>query len=424
MLRPEREEQALREAGRTDVSRTVSGMLVALFLATVVLVPLLEPILSDSSDLVEVALGVPPTVRAARQDGLLAANRALLAGMKRFEDSMEEESFLRDWVLPGTQHMLGTLGVGNEQAYLGREGWLFLRADFDHVTGPGFLEARVLRSAHLEGSRAADPLPAILALDRDLAARGVELIVMPTPVKPTVHPEFLRADGDGPIHNPSFSDFVDRLESAGIQVFDPSIVLAAEKARGQGPVYLRTDTHWNASTVELTARELADVLENLVDQSRASTQQFVRRHASVAGQGDIARLLRHSDAQEAWTSEKTEVSRVLTRQGRPWKPDRDSEVLLLGDSFTNVYSEAALGWGTGAGLAEQLSFELGRPVDRIAINAGGSWSSRQALARAAGTSSGMDRLAGKRVVVYQFATRELSNGDWKLLDIPAVPGSN
>ena len=28
------------------------------------------------------------------------------------------------------------------------------------------------------------------------------------------------------------------------------------------------------------------------------------------------------------------------------------------------------------------------------------------------------RLAGNRVVVYQFATRELSMGDWRLLGLP------
>ena len=40
---PEREIQALREAGRTEVSRPLAAALAALFLATVVAVPLLRP---------------------------------------------------------------------------------------------------------------------------------------------------------------------------------------------------------------------------------------------------------------------------------------------------------------------------------------------------------------------------------------------
>ena len=105
---------------------------------------------------------------------------------------------------------------------------------------------------------------------------------------------------------------------------------------------------------------------------------------------------------------------VLDAAGRPWRRDPAAEVLLLGDSFTNVYSDPALGWGRGAGLAEQLACELGRPVDKLALNAG-AWATRQALARAvAGCRA---RLAGKRVVVYQFAGRELSSGDWRLVDL-------
>jgi len=89
-------------------------------------------------------------------------------------------------------------------------------------------------------------------------------------------------------------------------------------------------------------------------------------------------------------------------------------VLLLGDSFTNVYSDPSLGWGGGAGLAEQLGYHLQRPVDRIALNAGGAHAARQALAQEQG---GTVRLAGKRVVIYQFAKRELSGGDWRLIDL-------
>ena len=420
--RPEREELALQEVGRTEVSRGIAALLVALFLSTVAMVPVLEPLLSDPSEVLEVALSVlPETVQTAQGDGLLAANRALLDRLQLLEEALEDSSFLRSSVLPPTQYVLRTyLGVGNEQVYLGRDGWLFLRADFEHVTGSGFLDPERLRREDREGARAADPLPAIVALDRDLAARGIELVVMPTPVKPTVHPEFLTrsAGAHGPIHNPSFGEFLDRLQAEDVVVFDPSTAFSAAKARGEGPLYLRTDTHWTPPTVELAAAELAALLDSVVRWNRPATERFVRRHASVTGQGDLDRLLEGSAAREVGEAERTEVARIVDRRGRAWTPDRESEVLLLGDSFANIYSDAALGWGTGAGLAEQLSFSLGRSVDRIAVNAGGSWSSRQALVRAAGTTTGSDRLAGKRVVVYQFATRELSTGDWKVLAIP------
>jgi len=100
--------------------------------------------------------------------------------------------------------------------------------------------------------------------------------------------------------------------------------------------------------------------------------------------------------------------------------------LLLGDSFTNIYAVRSafaqsedgvpLDWGESAGLAEQLSHHLGRPVDRIARNAGGSHSTRRDLAR--DLARGGDRLDGVRVVVWQFAVRELSHGDWPVIPLP------
>ena len=92
-------------------------------------------------------------------------------------------------------------------------------------------------------------------------------------------------------------------------------------------------------------------------------------------------------------------------------PTETADVLLLGDSFTNIYSLASMGWGDSAGLAEQLSYALGRPLDRIVQNDDGAFATRALLQRA-----GPERLAGKRVVIWQFAARELMSGDWKVIE--------
>ena len=60
------------------------------------------------------------------------------------------------------------------------------------------------------------------------------------------------------------------------------------------------------------------------------------------------------------------------------------------------------------------------------MNDNGAFATRRRLARE--LARGRDRLAGKQVVVWQFAMRELSEGDWKLVDMtlgsPAVSGSS
>jgi hypothetical protein len=101
--------------------------------------------------------------------------------------------------------------------------------------------------------------------------------------------------------------------------------------------------------------------------------------------------------------------------------EQPSEVLLLGDSFSNIYSLSALGWGEKAGFAEHLSYWLKQPVEKIAINDNGSFATRQELLRA--TNAGVDPLAGKKVVIWEFVSRELVQGDWKLIDLSAVKES-
>ena len=91
---------------------------------------------------------------------------------------------------------------------------------------------------------------------------------------------------------------------------------------------------------------------------------------------------------------------------------------MLGDSFSNIYSLESMGWGTSAGLVEQLSYALRRPIDRLVQNDEGAFATRAMLQRDPA------RLDGKRVVVYQFAARELAGGDWKVIRLPAAEAGN
>ena len=87
-------------------------------------------------------------------------------------------------------------------------------------------------------------------------------------------------------------------------------------------------------------------------------------------------------------------------------------------------SAARSGWGDASGFAPQLSRELGRPLDVIAQNDSGAFATRQALGRE--LAAGNDRLAGKRVVIWEFASRELSVGDWQRVawDVAGKPVQN
>src|SRR5262249_42857212 len=115
---------------------------------------------------------------------MLAANRVLLRHIEEYEKQLEERSLLRRRLLGPTQQWLTAIaGLGNEKAYVGREGWLFYRPDVDYLTGPGFLEADALRRRSIAGKQHVaapqpDPRPSILEFHQQLARRGIRLVIM------------------------------------------------------------------------------------------------------------------------------------------------------------------------------------------------------------------------------------------------------
>ena len=125
--------------------------------------------------------------------------------------------------------------------------------------------------------------------------------------------------------------------------------------------------------------------------------------------GDIVPMLDLPEGQRLYPPESVWLRRVVNADGTVWRSSSDADVLVLGDSFSNMYSLESMGWSTSAGFVEQLSYALRRPIDRILQNDDGAFATRAMLARDAG------RLKNTRVVVYQFAERELAFGNWKII---------
>jgi hypothetical protein len=120
----------------------------------------------------------------------------------------------------------------SDKVILGRDGWLF--AD----------EAKLAS----RGSRTADDQvrlwTAALRQRRDwCAARGVEYLVLPTPEKHTIYPEFLPAALQHPRPPTPAERLAAALPAAGVRVID--VYGPLRRAKADGPVYFRDDTHWN-----------------------------------------------------------------------------------------------------------------------------------------------------------------------------------
>lgn len=416
--------QAHAEVGRTAISRSVALVLSGLLLVATASVSLTQLWLAPQvwrvgSGATGIAGHAVPADTFVAQ--VVTRNRRLLEIIAAVTDQVDNESLLARHLRPVVQLLITRLaGAGNERVYVGQDGWLFFANDVHHVVGPGFLEeAQLARRAAsgntLTAAPQPDPRPALLAFNDALTDRGITLVLMPTPVKPAIHPEQLTSRAAGaPLRNLSFDQFRDEMQAAGVLLFDPAPVLAATRAVGS-PVYLTGDTHWRPHAMEAVATALAEFLEQEATLGPRGPTALVTRAITVSDQGDTLDLLGLPAGWSPSATDTVTTRQVTTPDGDVWQPSRGAEVLLLGDSFSNIYSVESMGWGRGAGLAEHLSLALARPIDRVAQNDNGAFATRAALAR--DLTQNPDRLAATRVVVYQFAARELSQGDWRLADL-------
>lgn len=435
MPQPEsRESIARREVGQTTISRAAARLMLGGFLLAIYGVPLHQHGMEWRAARTQGQTYTPPSIEWVRQlpeamtpirqqglrpSSLLAANRILLQAIQDEEDRIDDEFRLGKAVRPIAQELfIRYLGVGNEQAYVGRDGWLFYRPGLDYLTGPGFLDPRQLARRTASGAEwqdppQPDPRVAIIDFHRQLKDRGIHLILMPTPIKPGIHPEqFSRRfeQRQETLYNRSYPDLLSDLKEAGVDVFDPANLLIQNHQSNDHPAYLATDTHWRPEAMEKVAQALA---ARIAPHTATGTAPLIRSTAEIAGVGDIALMLTLSERSGAMRPETVSIRPVLTADQQFWRPSESAEVLILGDSFSNIFSLEPMGWGTSAGFVEQVAYFLQAPVDRLVRNDSGAFATRDMLRRE--LARGRDRLADKTVVVWQFAARELAVGDWRVL---------
>lgn len=427
------------------------------FLGVIVTLPVIQLIgeLASQPARWPTALKFFPTTFRAIREGFstqgsiwhkgMTANSNVCQELRAFESEVTASAWPIRSVRDRMQAILSRdLASGNEQVVIGRYGEMYFRPDVEAITSRGFLQPEVTRPGMTRPSRQANPIPAIRQFAADLKARGIELLLAPVPSKAAVtrwNDEQAPVDQvepwkpQAPIHNADFSQFLNELQSPNplrnsTSDEDPVLLLGTldssfEDAAVQGGAcFLKTDTHWTPAGVKIAANEVAGIvrmrpwfLKIRVNDERTAAEWHQVEGQPIERLGDLATLLGDAN-QLAWEPDRVTLQRIVDPDGQDWQPDSRAEILVLGDSFLNIYSQGELGWGTSAGFVEHLSHDLAVSLDSIAINAGGALASRQELIRQ--LQQGTDRLAGKKLVIWEFAERELSFGDWQVLALPGV----
>ena len=227
--------------------------------------------------------------------------------LRAFENKIDDESAivlalrpkyqLAVWNLfsdPGEKVVLGAAGdcigksCGREEAKP-EDKWLFYRQDVEFLVQPSPLD---VRSAKLD-----NPVKAIERFRDQLKAKGVELLVVVTPGKPSIYPERLTGgDSDASRDAAAAGNVADHANSIGLQSHGKKILdsltragfntvdlytpLLAAKSRDsvEGALYLNDDTHWTPRGAELAAAEIAAAVNRLESDGKIKLKEL-QKHA-------------------------------------------------------------------------------------------------------------------------------------------------
>ena len=325
--------------------------------------------------------------------------------LRAFEKKVEDENVLVLKFRP--QYQLAVWNVFNEpgeKVVLGAgEGrWLFYRQDVEFLVQPSPLD---VRSAKLD-----NPIQAILKFREQLKKKGVELLVVITPGKPSIYPERLTgASGEKPIasHGKAILDSLTKLGLNTVDLYTPLLAAKANDAN-LGELYLNDDTHWTPRGAELAAGEIAKKVNSMVNAGLIDIGE-----PSVDYEVTDSLADRMGDIGEMSGLNKFNVFKVQQVTGHvvsPFKDDfRKSKILILGDSFSRIYQTDA---PVNAGWIAHFARNISRPVSSIVSDGGASTLVREKLARKAGV------LKGKKLLIWEFVERDLRVGaeGWKTIE--------
>jgi alginate O-acetyltransferase complex protein AlgJ len=164
-------------------------------------------------------------------------------------------------------------GEGRPGVVVGKQDWLYTDEEFKlDNDAPATVERN---------------LALVDWVHKELARRGVGLVVAVVPAKARVYPEYLERHPPA-LHRDLYARVQDSLRAGGIASADLLAPLEAGKSRE--PTYLRTDTHWTPYGASLAAGVIADAARAF--DTGADHREF---HTRIAGKethrGDLFNFL-------------------------------------------------------------------------------------------------------------------------------------
>lgn len=360
---------------------------------------------------------------------------ALLERLHSVEKSMDGATYSTALRQNLQEKLTAWADEGNRKVVLGFDGMLFYHPDLKSLTGYGPLKPEpfsVMKDP--EQAKLSDAKDIVPAFAAQLKERGIDLLLVPVPLKPMLYSEYLNTNETHAwITHPDAPAFYENLRKQGVDVLD--LTSALSKLRGERKhiyyleansqnreiakkteealkikkeAFLHQDTHWTVDGMSEAAEQVAAYVKQKYPQHlSASTGTAIR---AVDGElrssmGDLVKLLDLKDPGMFFDAEEQFVK--VIGEG---SEDRQSSITLLGDSFVNIYDDPTLGFENPkkpetrihGGFAQHLSLQLQKPLDVIAMNGKGSTGVRRELAKRPD-----NEVRAKKLVIWVIAARDL-----------------
>lgn len=273
--------------------------------------------------------------------------------------------------------------------------WLFLTAELTHLGKDEFWKS---------------PVPAVNAMasfQKQLAEKGVQLLVVPVPAKAAIYPDKLMTGSSGvrPL-----APFLALLKEAGLKTVDLDTAFRTARLQAKVPLYCATDAHWSPAGIAMAAGEITKALK-----SDPALAPLLKGHgpADITSQLKIKGDLTAAASLQTTPAESLTVTWPLGTAGKGSKADPAAPIVLLGDSHTMVFTDGeSLGMHCeGGGLREHLEARLGASLAQISNQNSGGDGARRLLRQR--ELSNPDYWKDRKLVIWVFSEREFTAGKWR-----------
>ena len=296
--------------------------------------------------------------------------------------------------LPKEQNAWATAGATPAESFL----WFRRNANYllaDKITGQDSLH---------------NPLPRLLELKHYLDSIGVQLLVVPVPVKEEIYAERLVAGTPADLCvNPAGREFTREMLAAGLDVLDIYPALMAAKAGDEPPhfSYQRYDTHWSLPGMLAAMEQLAARVTQYswYGDAGAKPGSLNMQETTTMREGDLVAHL--PDAEKAKYTADTLPAMKIFKGAEPYKGGKNAPILLMGDSFTGVFESVDQKSG---GPGSLLAYATGLDVQVLTSWGGGPGVYHRMMKMKKDMQS-------KRLVIYMMTARDFwqSPMEWDAL---------